>query len=404
MERVNILGLTVNEALSIPPLDRCSVIAGSRGLSREINSVNSFDAPDVMSWLKPGELVLTSGYVFDHSFNLVELVEELAKRNCSGLAIKVSKLPAEMLETANKLNLPIIEIPDNISISDLLVPILRQLFIYQGQQHDQDKKNVFIKQLIHREIKNGDAIFAEGGTLSFNLTKAYACLCITPSLFSSKFKIDLVHLFEKINKIGKELGYQPFIGEFERMTIIILQASCSLDESLPYQFAFKIKEEISYIVNKEFLESPLRIGIGTYKISILHFFQSYDEACQAIKIGSKISPNQTIYDYASYQTYAVLQYTPQQVTENFIRTTLGPLIEYDKESNSNLIKTLDVYLEKCLSPAETARELGVHRNTIHFRLAKIKELLGTSLNDGNILFQLNLASRMLSLSNSSSRK
>ena len=394
MERVNILGLTVHEALSIPPLNRCSAIAGTRGLSREINSVNSFDAPDVMSWLKPGELVLTSGYVFNDSFNLVELVEQLAKRNCAGLAIKVSNLPAEMLETANKLNLPIIAIPDNVSISELLGPILRQIFMYQGKQNDQDKKNAFIKQLIRREIKNEEAIFTEGGTFSFNPTKAYACLCITPSLFNSKFKMDLVHLFEKIKEIGKELGYQPFIGAYEGMTIVILQDSGSLDGSLPLQFAFKIKEEI--------LESPFHIGIGTYKIGIQHFYQSYDEACQAIQIGSKLSPNQTIYDYSSYQTYVVLQHTPQQVTENFIKTTLGPLIEYDKETNSNLIKTLDVYIEKCLSPVEAARVLGVHRNTIHFRLSKIKELLGTNLNDGNILFQLNLASRMLSLSNLSS--
>lgn len=388
---MNILGLTVKEALSIPPLDRCACLAGNRGLSRKINSVNSFDAPDVMSWLKPGELVLTSGYVFDDSFNLVELVEQLAKRNCSGLAIKVSNLPAEVLETADKLDLPIIEIPEHVSISDLLVPILKQIFMYQGQQSDQDKKNAFIKQLIHREIKNGEAIFPDGGTVSFNSTKAYACVCITPSLFSSNH----VHLFEKM---GKELGYQPFIGEFERMTIVILQDSGSLDGSLPYQFAVKLKEEM------ESLKSPLRIGIGTYKTGIQHFYQSYDEACHAIQIGSKISTNETIYEYSSYQTYAVLQHTPQHVSENFIKTILGPLIDYDQETNSNLIQTLDVYIEKCQSPVEAARVLGVHRNTIHFRLAKIKELLGTSLNDGNILFQLNLAIRMLALSKSSSEQ
>ncbi|MGO4375760.1 PucR family transcriptional regulator ligand-binding domain-containing protein, partial [Paenibacillus sp. MCAF20] len=56
--------MTVEQALSIFPLQHGKLVAGEAGLTRVIRSVNVMDAPDIVNWLKYGEILLTSAFVF----------------------------------------------------------------------------------------------------------------------------------------------------------------------------------------------------------------------------------------------------------------------------------------------------------------------------------------------------
>lgn len=59
--------------------------------------------------------------------------------------------------------------------------------------------------------------------------------------------------------------------------------------------------------------------------------------------------------------------------------TLGPLLEYDRESGSELVETLRVYLECNRSPKQTADQLFIHNQTVHYRIKRIEELTGRSM-------------------------
>lgn len=48
------------------------------------------------------------------------------------------------------------------------------------------------------------------------------------------------------------------------------------------------------------------------------------------------------------------------------------LLAYDKAHGDNLLKTLQVYLETCLQYEKTARQLFVHKNTVRYRIAKVR--------------------------------
>ena len=56
-------------------------------------------------------------------------------------------------------------------------------------------------------------------------------------------------------------------------------------------------------------------------------------------------------------------------------------LAYDKKYNTNLIQTLEVYLNKNCNLNQTAETLFIHRNTIKYRLQRIEEITNTSLND-----------------------
>ena len=92
------------------------LLAGANGLSREITSINIFDAPDIDKWLRGGEFVIGTGFIFkDNPEEFTKFVKKLHYSNAAALGIKLGRfhveLPKKTVETAEELNFPIIEIP-----------------------------------------------------------------------------------------------------------------------------------------------------------------------------------------------------------------------------------------------------------------------------------------------------
>lgn len=56
------MSVTVRDALRMEPLCRARLVAGEDGLDREITSVNVMEVPDIVNWVKPGALLLTTAY------------------------------------------------------------------------------------------------------------------------------------------------------------------------------------------------------------------------------------------------------------------------------------------------------------------------------------------------------
>jgi DNA-binding PucR family transcriptional regulator len=79
--------------------------------------------------------------------------------------------------------------------------------------------------------------------------------------------------------------------------------------------------------------------------------------------------------------------------DRFIDEWLGPLIAYDQRHGADFVRTLTSYLECRGSYDATAAALFVHRNTLKYRLRRIKEVSDRDLKDGDTLFNLQLATR-----------
>lgn len=62
--------------------------------------------------------------------------------------------------------------------------------------------------------------------------------------------------------------------------------------------------------------------------------------------------------------------------ELFVEEQLGPLLEHDARRGQELVTTLDAYLEHGLSKAQTARALGIRRQTVYARIARIEAAVG----------------------------
>ena len=63
------------------------------------------------------------------------------------------------------------------------------------------------------------------------------------------------------------------------------------------------------------------------------------------------------------------------------RELLAPLVAYDRERNSDLVRTLKVFFECSENASEAADRLFLHRNSVPYRLERVRELTGLDYRD-----------------------
>ncbi|PLS08513.1 PucR family transcriptional regulator [Neobacillus cucumis] len=117
--------MKIFELLTIPQLAGMRIIAGKAGKDREVESVNMMDAPDIIQFLNKNEFLVTTAYhLKDHPHMLSELVTAMAEQGCAGLGIKtkrfLNEVPAEVISLADQLTLPIIELPLELSLGQIV--------------------------------------------------------------------------------------------------------------------------------------------------------------------------------------------------------------------------------------------------------------------------------------------
>jgi PucR family transcriptional regulator, purine catabolism regulatory protein len=130
-------GVSVGEVLGVSSLADARLIAGERGLGRIVQRLNVMEVPDILAWVKPHELLLTTGYPLRNTpQSLGRLVADLDERGLAALAIKLGRyvdtLPAEMAEQADRLGFPLILLPDDVGFDDILNQVLTDILNRQA--------------------------------------------------------------------------------------------------------------------------------------------------------------------------------------------------------------------------------------------------------------------------------
>ncbi|HJT56738.1 MAG TPA: helix-turn-helix domain-containing protein, partial [Ktedonobacteraceae bacterium] len=123
-------------------------------------------------------------------------------------------------------------------------------------------------------------------------------------------------------------------------------------------------------------------GIGHLAKDLPDIPQSYREARQALEIGQRLFGEGNLHSFARLGIYRLLFHLyGQKELADFYHETLGPLLDSDSRSNGALIETLEGFFRCNGNLSETARSMHLHRNSLLYRLGRIEELLGRSLED-----------------------
>lgn len=154
------IGITVEDALQLPCLERARLVAGAAGSARRIQVVNIMEVPDIVRWMRGGELLLTTAYpVKDDASALLRLVSALDNRGVSALAVKFGPYleapPDGMLELADLRQFPLIEIPADVIFNDVLSQVLGTILNRQALELE---RLVTIHEQLTRVMLQGGSI------------------------------------------------------------------------------------------------------------------------------------------------------------------------------------------------------------------------------------------------------
>ena len=126
-------------------------------------------------------------------------------------------------------------------------------------------------------------------------------------------------------------------------------------------------------------EPTVVVGIGTVATHLRDLAKSYKEAQIAIEVGKVFDTEKYVINYENLGIGRLIYQLPTILCQMFLQEVFkkNPIDALDQET----LLTINKFFENNLNVSETARKLFVHRNTLVYRLEKIKKLTGLDLRE-----------------------
>ena len=151
----------------------------------------------------------------------------------------------------------------------------------------------------------------------------------------------------------------------------------------------KIKFNLKHIHENFNKDNNLFLIFGDRYKNLLSIKNSYNDAIKAYELYKYNSWNDNCIDYSTLGFYKILfEVNSINKLRDYSEEILKPLIDISEISNLNLLETLKCYLTNDCNLLKTSDELFIHRNTLIYRLNKIKYVLKNNLEDARFKNEL----------------
>lgn len=124
-------------------------------------------------------------------------------------------------------------------------------------------------------------------------------------------------------------------------------------------------------------EVELRVAVGPVAESLEEVAAAARRARSALEVGSRLAPEQRLYDHGEFGVFASLCANPDELRA-YVGHVLGPLLTPGSAKQVVLLETLEV-LVTASSLTEAARRLNLHRHTLVYRQQRLRDVLGIDL-------------------------
>ncbi|MFV0407509.1 MAG: PucR family transcriptional regulator [Propioniciclava sp.] len=136
------------------------------------------------------------------------------------------------------------------------------------------------------------------------------------------------------------------------------------------------------------------VAVGSEVAGVDDLPRAHAQARAVLELGSRTG--RSVATHGDLGLERILLAADPDLADDFIATQLGPLLTHDERHQGQLAETVAHFLGQG-NAALTARELGVHYNTVKHRLARVQELLGCDLTDPAVRLGLGVALMALSV-------
>ncbi|MEG1779248.1 MAG: helix-turn-helix domain-containing protein, partial [Oscillospiraceae bacterium] len=246
---------------------------------------------------------------------------------------------------------------------------------YYDEKYD---RNNFIKNVILENTLPGD-IYVKARELHFNTEVNRVVLLVRIVSANDISAFDVIqNLFPDKQK--------DFVFNINEKDIVLVK---EVKTGISSKDIEKLARSIVDTLGSEFYTKVI-VGIGTIVTGIKELAKSFKEAQVALEVSKVFDTEKTIVSYNNLGIARLIYQLPTTLCETFLREVFkkGSIEILDHET----LFTIQRFFENNLNVSETSRKLFVHRNTLVYRLEKIKKLTGLDLRefDHAIVFKVAL--------------
>lgn len=336
-------------------------------------------------------VVLTNPSVTDDSRKLLELIRQMYEHGITALGINEGQISEELMRYCEEKNLPLFELPEKYPLIDLSQIICRKLVL---EENDRNAAEQLFSSILDAEHLSRERVMAQARYLNIDLEGSF---------FVAEFAFAFENTengWENEDSLTAGRNVKPMIhaelSGYIKQDILILPQAGSILALIPDKDAEEshIKENFARIVDQAQREYRinLMIGVGNSRAYLDEVKNSRNEASAALRAAEVSGLKGQIFFYRDQGIYTLISHVDDsRILDAYVDEKIGKLLQADELNDGNLSETLENYLNCSCNAKKTAEAMFLHRNTLNYRLKKIREILNCDLENLDVCLELKMA-------------
>lgn len=360
---------------------KLKLIAGEAGTSNVISWIYIMEDLTTADFIRGSELIITTGLGIKDDMDFYRMIQVLIEQKAAGMIVNtgnyINTIPPSVINLCNECGFPLFVMPWEIHLVDVTQEYCN--WIIRDRQKQQNISECFYNILFREE--KADVSLAKRFDYEIEGQYNIIILCI-PETLAGEENEDIYKYFETevFSKLAKTLNRYCYVIN-ENKLIVIIQL-IEEDENVFVENLERVYRSIVKLQNGNIAVGSVQRNIGNLRKAYKHALATYE----------MIGHNQG--DTQFYENLGVnkvlMEIEDREVLVKMIKEYLGKIQEHDRQHKSQYMDTLELYLKYNGSVQLVAEKSFTHRNTINYRVKKIKELLETDLEDTKEKFMLQL--------------
>ena len=365
------MGFTIEDMLVVSR-DRykMKMEAGSGGWSNSISWLLVLEELTIIHNFTGKELAVTTGLGFQKAEDMLELVEELSAHNSSGLIVNTGFYVKEIPETVKNFcdanDFPLLTVPWEIILADLIKDLTIRIFVQSST--DEQISGALIHAIEQPEAQD---LYTRDLLPHYDLDGTFQVALISTGDLDRMDTVERKRIAYRMHLYLTNLTHNGHFFYYASYFVVIMNAIGEEEsEEILESFADRIRAKMP--------DRKVYIGVSDQVRDIVNLHLAYKRARAAVEMAVKRERGLQYFDrMGMYRMLYLIE--DRELLRDLSDKPLAPLIEYDKEHDGEYVATLESYLQCGGSIKAMSEELYIHRNTILYRMANIKKLLGCSL-------------------------
>lgn len=327
------------------------LVAGETGLDRVVRVPHATEMEDPSLFLRGGELIMTVGSELSDAAACERFVANIMRGGAAGLALAVGvpsyTPPPWLAPAAETVGLPMITVPPTLPF----VQFTEKFQQLADERHEYERRRRETGRMLDFLRRGFASAQVFGDAFPWDLQLHYDALCLPRDALT---EIEGVVLEGWVDDVCVVISEHRFIEKFAERTDLSIY------------------------------------GVGS-PVFFSNLGRSLKEAFAALAVSSRRNQPAGPRDLSTLS--GLIERLSTEQFRPFNDHIIQPLKRYDAKYGRSLLPTLVAYVEADASVATTAKNLGIHANSVHNRLGRIAELTGLDLHSMDGQFSLVLAVR-----------